>query len=86
MRRIYEFIKDAENEARLHYNNVNERRIGKLHVSNRETAKVCNSTIVLEGIYEGRAVAVKRLVQAHHDVAHKEIQNFIASDFHPNIV
>ncbi|KAL6959805.1 non-specific serine,threonine protein kinase [Sarracenia purpurea var. burkii] len=62
------------------------RTIGKLFVSNREIAKGSNGTIVLEGIYEGRPVAVKRLVKAHHDVAFKEIQNLIASDKHPNIV
>ncbi|GFY87748.1 endoribonuclease/protein kinase IRE1-like protein [Actinidia rufa] len=60
--------------------------IGKLFVSNREIAKGSNGTIVLEGIYEGRPAAVKRLVRAHHDVAFKEIQNLIASDRHPNIV
>ncbi|EEF40724.1 kinase, putative [Ricinus communis] len=65
---------------------VNGRRIGKLFVSNAEIAKGSNGTIVLEGIYEGRPVAVKRLVQAHHEVAFKEIQNLIASDRHPNIV
>ncbi|XAR73671.1 Non-specific serine/threonine protein kinase [Bertholletia excelsa] len=64
----------------------NGRTIGKLHVSNSEIAKGSNGTIVLEGIYEGRPVAVKRLVKAHHDVAYKEIQNLIASDRHPNIV
>ncbi|PSS00370.1 Endoribonuclease [Actinidia chinensis var. chinensis] len=62
------------------------RTIGKLFVSNREIAKGSNGTIVLDGIYEGRPVAVKRLVRAHHDVAFKEIQNLIASDRHPNIV
>ena len=65
---------------------TNGRRIGKLFVSNTEIAKGCNGTIVLEGIYEGRPVAVKRLVLAHNDVAFKEIQNLIASDQHPNIV
>lgn len=65
---------------------VNGRRIGKLLVSNEEIAKGSNGTVVLQGIYEGRSVAVKRLVQAHHDVALKEIQNLIASDQHPNIV
>ena len=65
---------------------VEGRRIGRLFVSNREIAKGSNGTIVVEGIYEGRPVAVKRLVQAHHDVAFKEIQNLIASDQHPNIV
>ncbi|XP_047313550.1 serine/threonine-protein kinase/endoribonuclease IRE1a [Impatiens glandulifera] len=62
------------------------RMIGKLFVSNREIAKGSNGTIVLEGLYEGRVVAVKRLVRAHHDVAFKEIQNLIASDRHPSII
>ncbi|MFS8034228.1 putative protein kinase IRE1 family [Helianthus anomalus] len=62
------------------------RTIGKLFVSSNEIAKGSNGTVVLEGIYEGRKVAVKRLVRAHHDVAFKEIQNLIASDQHPNIV
>ncbi|KAL5730892.1 non-specific serine/threonine protein kinase [Ranunculus cassubicifolius] len=66
--------------------NASGRRIGKLFISNTEIAKGSNGTIVMEGIYDGRAVAVKRLVQAHHDVAYKEIQNLIASDRHPNIV
>ncbi|KAF3440260.1 hypothetical protein FNV43_RR18544 [Rhamnella rubrinervis] len=65
---------------------LRRRKIGKLLVSNTEIAKGSNGTIVLEGNYEGRPVAVKRLVQAHHDVAFKEIQNLIASDRHPNIV
>jgi serine/threonine-protein kinase/endoribonuclease IRE1 len=67
-------------------NHVDRRRIGKLLVSNKEIAKGSNGTVVLEGIYDGRHVAVKRLVQTHHDVALKEIQNLIASDQHPNIV
>ncbi|XP_038716165.1 serine/threonine-protein kinase/endoribonuclease IRE1b-like isoform X2 [Tripterygium wilfordii] len=62
------------------------RRIGKLLVFNKEIAKGSNGTIVLEGIHDGRAVAVKRLVRTHHDVALKEIHNLIASDQHPNIV
>lgn len=62
------------------------RRIGKLLVSNKEIAKGSNGTVVLEGIYDGRPVAVKRLVQSHHGVALKEIQNLIASDQHPCIV
>ncbi|XP_028776744.1 serine/threonine-protein kinase/endoribonuclease IRE1a [Neltuma alba] len=65
---------------------ANGRQIGKLFVSNKEIAKGSNGTIVLEGMYEGRAVAIKRLVQAHYDIAVKEIQNLIASDHHPNIV
>uniref|UniRef100_A0A7N1A0L9 non-specific serine/threonine protein kinase n=1 Tax=Kalanchoe fedtschenkoi TaxID=63787 RepID=A0A7N1A0L9_KALFE len=64
----------------------NGKRIGKLLITGEEIAKGSNGTIVLEGIYDGRIVAVKRLVQSHHDVAFKEIQNLIASDRHPNIV
>ncbi|CAI0434854.1 unnamed protein product [Linum tenue] len=65
---------------------VDGRRIGRLLVSSKEIAKGSNGTVVLEGIYDGRPVAVKRLVQTHHDVAIKEIQNLIASDQHSNIV
>lgn len=65
---------------------INGRQIGKLLVTDKQIARGSNGTIVLEGIYDGRLVAVKRLVQTHHDVALKEIQNLIASDHHPNIV
>lgn len=55
-------------------------------VTNKEIAKGSNWTIVLEGHYDGRSVAVKRLVRTHHNMAVKEIHNLIASDRHPNIV
>lgn len=82
---------DRETKSLLNFNQMIDcdgdgRTIGKLFVSSKEIAKGSNGTIVLEGIYEGRPVAVKRLVRAHHDVAFKEIQNLIASDRHPNIV
>lgn len=65
---------------------VDGRNIGKLWVTSNEIAMGSNGTIVLEGIYDGRPVAVKRLVRTHHDVALKEIQNLMASDQHPNVV
>ncbi|KAE9448932.1 hypothetical protein C3L33_19170, partial [Rhododendron williamsianum] len=65
---------------------VDGRTIGKLFVSNREIAKGSNGTIVLEGTYEVRPVAVKRLVKAYHDAASKEHRNLSVSDSHPNIV
>ena len=81
------------NEMKLEWNfnyladgHIGERKIGKLLLSKKEIAKGSNGTVVLEGIYDGRPVAVKRLVQTHHDVALKEIQHLIASDEHPNIV
>ncbi|XP_027360519.1 serine/threonine-protein kinase/endoribonuclease IRE1a-like isoform X2 [Abrus precatorius] len=79
-------FKETDSGAQLYFNKGEGRRIGKLFVSSKEIAKGSNGTVVLEGTYEGRAVAVKRLVQVHNDVAHKEIQNLIASDRHPNIV
>lgn len=82
--------KDASGNFLLNLSQQNAgtdgRTIGKLFVSNKEIAKGSNGTIVLEGIYEGRLVAVKRLVRAHHDIAFKEIQNLIASDHHKKIV
>ncbi|XP_073112844.1 serine/threonine-protein kinase/endoribonuclease IRE1-like [Elaeis guineensis] len=65
---------------------VNGRWVGRLFVSNSEIGRGSNGTVVFEGVYDGRPVAVKRLLLAHHDVAFKEIQNLIASDRHPNIV
>ncbi|XP_074569388.1 serine/threonine-protein kinase/endoribonuclease IRE1a [Curcuma longa] len=62
------------------------RWVGRLFVSNTEIGRGSNGTVVFEGLYDGRPVAVKRLLRAHHDVALKEIQNLIASDRHPNIV
>lgn len=65
---------------------VNGRWVGRLFVSNSEIGRGSNGTVVFEGVYDGRPVAVKRLLLAHHDVAFKEIQNLIASDRHPNVV
>ncbi|KAL2531202.1 Serine/threonine-protein kinase/endoribonuclease IRE1a [Abeliophyllum distichum] len=88
-----EKIDKEENEDDVDFLNLNQpnsytdgRTIGKLFVSSKEIAKGSNGTVVLEGIYEGRPVAVKRLVRAHHDIASKEIQNLVVSDQHPNIV
>ncbi|KAJ6336643.1 hypothetical protein OIU76_006508 [Salix suchowensis] len=58
-------------------------RIGKLYFP---TKKLLRGVMVLEGVYDGCHVAVKRLVQTHHVLALKEIQKLIASDQHPNIV
>lgn len=86
------FVKVFKNDREVwpNFNQVDEgidgRRIGKLFVSNKEIAIGSNGTIIFDGRYEGRSVAVKRLVKAHHSVASKEIQNLIVSDYHPNIV
>ncbi|KAL0762185.1 hypothetical protein Bca101_078336 [Brassica carinata] len=84
-------FEENEKKLRISFPDLNNNalegyRVGKLFVSNKEIAKGSNGTVVLEGSYEGRLVAVKRLVQTHHDVAQKEILNLMASDKHPNIV
>ncbi|GJU04573.1 serine/threonine-protein kinase/endoribonuclease IRE1b-like protein [Tanacetum coccineum] len=63
-----------------------ERKIGKLLVSDKEIGKGSNGTIVLEGVYDARCVAVKHILKVYHDVALKEIQILIESDEHTNIV
>ncbi|KAJ3678662.1 hypothetical protein LUZ60_002465 [Juncus effusus] len=60
--------------------------VNKLFISNKEIGRGSNGTVVLEGFYEGRAVAIKRLLYSHHEIALKEIRNLIASDQHGNIV
>ncbi|XP_039166397.1 serine/threonine-protein kinase/endoribonuclease IRE1a isoform X2 [Eucalyptus grandis] len=72
--------------APLSDGDIGWRKIGKIRVSRKEIAKGSNGTIVLEGRYEDRPVAVKRLVRAHCDVASNEIRILMASDLHKNIV
>lgn len=67
-------------------NGLNGRQIGKLCVYSKEIGKGSNGTVVFEGSYGGREVAVKRLLRSHNDIASKEIENLIASDQDPNIV
>ncbi|CAH1435279.1 unnamed protein product [Lactuca virosa] len=62
------------------------RKIGKLVVYDKKIGKGSNETIVYEGIYGDKSVAVKKIVKVHHDVALKVIQNPRVSDQHANIV
>ncbi|KAJ0781292.1 putative protein kinase IRE1 family [Helianthus annuus] len=62
------------------------RKIGKLLVFHKEIGKGSNCTIILEGVYDGRPVAMKRILKSHNDVTLKEIRNLIISNHHPNIV
>ncbi|KAG5529972.1 hypothetical protein RHGRI_030366 [Rhododendron griersonianum] len=77
---------DEKSNGHGKLNQGDGRTIGKVFVSNIEIAKGSNGTIVLEGTYEVRPVAVKRLVKGYHDVADKEYQNLCVSDRHSNIV
>jgi len=43
-------------------------------------------TVVFEGEFRGRAVAVKRMLVQHNKVANKEIQFLQKVDLHPNLI
>ena len=43
-------------------------------------------TVVLAGEFDGRPVAVKRLLARFYDLARKEIDALIHVDDHPNVV
>ncbi|EXB50996.1 Serine/threonine-protein kinase/endoribonuclease ire-1 [Morus notabilis] len=45
-----------------------------------------DGTVVYEGTYDGRPVAVKRILQSHATLIAPEIKNLVASDHGPNIV
>ncbi|XP_024018614.1 serine/threonine-protein kinase/endoribonuclease IRE1a [Morus notabilis] len=63
-------------------------RIGKKLVVllSKEIGRGSDGTVVYEGSYEGRKVAVKRLVKTHITLDDNEIGNLIASDHHQNVV
>eukprot|EP01018_Ginkgo_biloba_P028870 Gb_20667 [translate_table: standard] len=65
---------------------ANGRWIGRMFVGDTAIAYGSNGTVILEGCFDGRDVAIKRLVRAYHEAASKEVQNLIASDQHPNVV
>lgn len=62
------------------------RKIGKLIVTDNLIGKGSHGTSVLEGEYDGRTVAVKRILQSHLNFADREKSNLIVSDRHPNII
>ncbi|KAF3779502.1 Serine/threonine-protein kinase/endoribonuclease [Nymphaea thermarum] len=89
-------IENEEAEEQMHNKDLmlhvikgnigNGRMIGNLFILNIEIAKGSNGTVVLEGTYNGRPAAVKRLVRAHSGIANKEVEALLQSDSHPNIV
>ncbi|KAL4186852.1 hypothetical protein AMTRI_Chr09g36160 [Amborella trichopoda] len=59
---------------------------GRFFISNREIAKGSHGTVVFEGLYEGRRVAVKRVLQEYYVTAEQEIDLLYNSDRNPYIV
>ncbi|KAI9894501.1 MAG: bifunctional endoribonuclease/protein kinase ire1 [Vezdaea aestivalis] len=61
-------------------------QIGGLYVSSTEIGLGSNGTVVFQGNFEGRDVAVKRMLAQFCDVADQEIAVLQESDDHPNVI
>ncbi|ESZ98248.1 serine/threonine-protein kinase [Sclerotinia borealis F-4128] len=62
-------------------------RIGALEVDqNKLVGTGSNGTLVFEGNFDGRAVAVKRMLIQFYDIASQETKLLRESDDHPNVI
>ncbi|KAI9750174.1 MAG: bifunctional endoribonuclease/protein kinase ire1, partial [Candelina submexicana] len=62
-------------------------QIGNLVVKNDKILGLgSQGTMVYEGSFEGRAVAVKRMVRGQYDIALQEVRLLQQSDDHPNVI
>lgn len=61
-------------------------RVGTLLVSDKVLGYGSHGTIVFLGKFEGRNVAVKRLLAQYYDLAEREITLLQQSDYHRNII
>lgn len=75
-------------QGRLREHPDGTREIGNLSISPTVLGygSSTHGTVVFAGDFGGRPVAVKRLLVQFHDVALKEVDAFIASDEHPNVL
>ncbi|CDO93864.1 unnamed protein product [Kluyveromyces dobzhanskii CBS 2104] len=69
-------LKDFEQEGYLKH----------LSISNKVLGYGSSGTVVFQGKFQNRPVAVKRLLIDFYDVASKEIQLLSESDDHPNVI
>ena len=58
----------------------------KIQLSDQVLGYGSHGTMVFRGIFDGRPVAVKRLVVDFYDVAQREVNLLLASDHHPNVI
>ena len=63
-----------------------EIQLGKLIISPKILGYGSGGTIVFEGRFDRRDVAVKRLLREFYQMADKEIRTLVASDMHPSVV
>jgi serine/threonine-protein kinase/endoribonuclease IRE1 len=62
-------------------------KIGSLEINIREIIGVGSSgSIIFSGIFNGREVAVKRMLKQFYGTAENEIQCLLAADVHPNVL
>ncbi|KAK4997818.1 bifunctional endoribonuclease/protein kinase ire1 [Elasticomyces elasticus] len=62
-------------------------RINNLEVDlNRVLGEGNDGTTVYEGSFEGREVAVKRMLSRQYELADSEVKNYQKSDNHPNVI
>ncbi|KAJ1736620.1 bifunctional endoribonuclease/protein kinase ire1 [Coemansia sp. Benny D160-2] len=61
-------------------------RLGAISLSDQVLGYGSHGTVVYRGEFQGRAVAVKRLLLDFYDVADHEVQVLQESDTHPNVI
>ncbi|KAJ1663693.1 bifunctional endoribonuclease/protein kinase ire1 [Coemansia sp. RSA 1646] len=61
-------------------------RLGAISMSDQVLGYGSHGTVVYRGEFQGRAVAVKRLLLDFYDVADHEVQVLQESDTHPNVI
>ncbi|KAJ2826904.1 bifunctional endoribonuclease/protein kinase ire1 [Coemansia erecta] len=61
-------------------------RLGAITLSDQVLGYGSHGTVVYRGEFQGRAVAVKRLLLDFYDVADHEVQVLQESDSHPNVI
>jgi hypothetical protein len=65
---------------------VNTSGLRSLSVSEKILGYGSHGTVVLEGSFEGRPVAIKRMLADFYEVADQEVKMLQESDLHPNVV
>eukprot|EP01080_Neovahlkampfia_damariscottae_P005067 gene5067-8667_t len=82
----FKFKKQKQDLIKNINENIDKSKIGKLKITNKILGKGSNGTIVFEGYFEGRKVAIKRMLKEFFNFANKEISLLIETDHHQNIV
>jgi serine/threonine protein kinase len=60
--------------------------VGQLKIENEILGYGSHGTVVFKGVFQGRPVAVKRLLCDFYHIAHREVELLLESDYHPNVI